>query len=110
MLHTAAGHHDGWVCGYTLGDMPGAAVERSYCFQVSAASQCHDMYIIEHVLVARRCYRWAFRFRIGQGVAVTICCDCTQAFRGGSVTALVATAWGDLWAANSRGSIRCAAR
>ncbi len=60
MLHTAAGHHDGWVCGYTLGDMPGAAVERSYCFQVSAASQCHDMYIIEHVLVARRCYHSGF--------------------------------------------------
>lgn len=56
-----AGHADGWVCGYTLGDDPGAAVERRYCF---------------------------------------------AAFRGGSVTALCATAWGDLWAASSRGGIR----
>lgn len=55
------GHSDGWVCGYALGEDPGAAVERRYCF---------------------------------------------AAFRGGSVTALCATAWGDLWAASSRGGIR----
>lgn len=31
---------------------------------------------------------------------------CFAAFRGGAVTALCATAWGDLWAASSRGGIR----
>ena len=64
-LPALTGHADGWVAGWALGEMPGAAAERRCAF---------------------------------------------PAFRGGAVTALCATAWGDLWAATSRGSIRCGVR